>query len=160
MITACGRGSSTNMPAGTAPTAAAQSVNLPVVLSDASSEDWATIGVQVLSIALVPQGGGLDVTVYTAPSTPPIVNLAELDQLGELLGNASLPAGIYTGAVLTLGANPGDVVLTASTDPQPGFAGAPGRRARPYHRARSRFSTCKAARRPRPWPRTSRSTPH
>ena len=126
MITACGGGSATNTPASAMPTSTAQSATLSVVLSDASSEDWAMIGVQVLSIALVPQGGGTDVPVYTAPATPPIVNLAELDQLGELLGNASLPAGTYTGAVLTLGANPGDVLLIASADPQPGFAATPG----------------------------------
>ncbi len=126
MITACGGGSSADLPGSAMPTSTAQSASLPVVVSDASSEDWATIGVQVLSIALVPQGGGPDVTVYTAPSNPPIVNLAELDQLGELLGNASIPVGTYTGAVLTLGANPGDLVLTASADPQPGFAGTPG----------------------------------
>ena len=125
-IAACGGGAGTATPGNAMPTATAQSVSLPVLLSDASTEDWATIGVKVLSIALVPQGGGADVTVYTAPATPPIVNLAELDQLGELLGNASIPAGSYTGAVLTLGANPGDVLLTVAADPQPGFAGTPG----------------------------------
>jgi len=64
-----------------------------MLLSDSSSEDWATIGVKVLSIALVPQDGGSDVTVYTAPATAPIVNLAQLDQIAEILGNASVPAG-------------------------------------------------------------------
>jgi len=78
-----------------------------MLLSDASSEDWATIGVKVLSIALVPQGGGSNVTVYTAPSTVPMVNLAELDQIAEILGNATVPAGTYTGAVLTVSANAG-----------------------------------------------------
>ncbi len=126
MLTACGGGSGTTASNNAMPTSTVQSVSLPVVLSDASTEDWATIGVKVLSIALVPQGGGPNVTVYTAPATPPIVNLAELDQLGELLGNASIPAGTYTGAVLTLGANPGDVLLTVAADPEPGFAGTPG----------------------------------
>ena len=42
-----------------------QSGNVAMLLSDASTEDWATIGVKVLSIALVPQGGGGNVTVYT-----------------------------------------------------------------------------------------------
>ncbi len=125
LISACGGsgGTSGSMPP---PTATPQNTNLSVLLSDASSQDWATIGVKVLSIALVPQGGGADVTVYTAPSTPPVINLAQLDQLGELLGNASIPAGTYTGAVLTLGANPGDIALTVAADPETGFAGAPG----------------------------------
>jgi hypothetical protein len=29
----------------------------------------------------VPQGGGSDVTVYTAPATAPTVNLEQLDQI-------------------------------------------------------------------------------
>ena len=45
-----------------------ESVNVPLLISDAASEDWAAIGVKVLSIALVPQGGGGIVPVYTAPN--------------------------------------------------------------------------------------------
>jgi hypothetical protein len=103
-----------------------QMANVSMTISDASTEDWATIGVKVLSIALIPQGGGSNVTVYTAPATPPTINLVQLDQLGELLGNASIPVGTYTGAVVTISANPGDVLLTAASDPSAGFAGAPG----------------------------------
>jgi len=84
----------------------AASGTMPVVLSDASSEDWATIGVKILSIALTPQGGGSDVTVYTAPAQPPAVNLEQLDQLGEILGNVSVPVGTYTGGKLTIAGNP------------------------------------------------------
>ncbi|MDE2305364.1 MAG: DUF4382 domain-containing protein [Gammaproteobacteria bacterium] len=125
-LAACGGGSS-GMASNGGPTGGTpQNAVVSVLLSDASSEDWATIGVKVLSIALVPQGGGANVNVYNAPATPPMVNLAQLDQLGELLGNATIPAGTYTGAVITLSANPGDVVLTAAADPQSGFAGTPG----------------------------------
>jgi hypothetical protein len=100
--------------------------NLNLMVSDASTEDWATIGVKILSIALVPQGGGSPVTVFTAGSTVPTINLVELDQLGELLGTVSVPAGTYTGAILTVGANPGDVTLVVSADPEVGFAGTTG----------------------------------
>jgi hypothetical protein len=100
----------------------AQSATVPMVISDASSDDWATIGVKVLSIALIAQGGGANVTVYTAPSPAPFVNLEQLDQLGELLGNATVPVGTYTGAVITISGNSGDVLLTAAADPQVGFA--------------------------------------
>jgi hypothetical protein len=96
------------------------------LVSDASSEDWATIGVKVLSIALIPRGGGSNVTVYTAPSTPPFVNLEQLDQLGEIIGNVSVPEGTYTGAVVTVAGNPGDVLLIAAADPEAGFAAPPG----------------------------------
>jgi hypothetical protein len=95
-------------------------------ISDASSEDWAIIGVKVLSISLAPQDGGSDVTVYTAPNPAPYINLVQLDQLSEILGNASIPAGTYTAATLTVGGNPGDVLLTAAADPEAGFAGTAG----------------------------------
>jgi len=125
-LTACGGGSSGTSGAS-GPTLSStgttqQSANVPMVISDASSDDWATIGVKVLSIALIPQGGGANVTVYTAPSPAPFINLEQLDQLGEILGNASVPVGTYTGAVITVSGNAGDVLLTASADPEAGFA--------------------------------------
>jgi uncharacterized protein DUF4382/uncharacterized protein DUF5666 len=125
VLAACGGGSggsSMNPPVNSAP----QSAPVSMLVSDASSEDWATIGVKILSIALIPQGGGSNVTVYTAPSPAPMVNLAELDQIAEILGNVNVPVGTYSGAMLTLSANSGDVVLTVAADPEAGFAAAPG----------------------------------
>jgi hypothetical protein len=124
-LTACGGGGG----GGSSSVNSSQSISqvaTPLALSDASSDDWATIGVKVLSIALVPQGGGANVTVWTAPTPVPCVNLEQLDQLGEILGNVSVPAGTYTGAVLTISANPGDVLLTVAENPESGFPVAPG----------------------------------
>jgi hypothetical protein len=56
----------------------------------------------------------------------PTINLVELDQLGDLLGTLSVPADTYTSAILTISANPGDVSLVVSADPETGFAGTPG----------------------------------
>lgn len=127
LLAACGGGSSGGSVTTTSTTSnAAQNGNLSVLISDASSEDWALIGVKVLSIALVPQGGGANVTVYTAPTPAPTVNLVELDQIAEILGNISVPAGTYTSAVLTVSGNPGDVTLVAANDPQAGFAAPAG----------------------------------
>src|ERR1700722_8927896 len=124
LIAACGGGGSGG--SNTAPlNQVAQTGNVSMVVSDASTEDWATIGVKVLSIALVPQGGGTNVTVYTATMVPTI-NSAQLDQISEILGNASVPVGTYTSAVLTISANPGDVLLTVAANPETGFAEAPG----------------------------------
>src|SRR5215469_8901149 len=75
---------------------------MAVTMSDASSDDWACVGVRVLSIALVPAGGGSPVTVWSAPTPAPYVNLEQLDQLGEILGNVSVPVGSYSGAILTI----------------------------------------------------------
>ena len=125
LLAACGGGSGGGSNSLTPPSTP-QSANVAMLLSDASSEDWATIGVKVLSIALIPQGGGANVTVYTAPSPAPFVNLAQLDQIAELLGNVSVPVGTYTGAVLTVSGNPSDVLLTVAADPEAGFAAAAG----------------------------------
>ena len=103
-----------------------QTGNVNMMVSDASTEDWATIGVKILSISLIPQGGGTPVNVFTAGGTPPTINLVELDQLGDLLGTLTVPTGTYTGAILTLSANQGDVTLVVSADPEAGFAGTPG----------------------------------
>src|SRR5450432_2901099 len=128
VLAACGGGnggSSMSPPMNSAP----QSAPMAMLVSDASSEDWAMIGVKILSIALVPQGGGSNVTVYTAPSPVPVTNLVDLDNLSEVLGNASLvtdTAMTFTSAIVTLSANPGDVTLTAASDPESGFQAAPG----------------------------------
>jgi hypothetical protein len=98
---------------------------VPMVIQDASTEDWATIGVKILSISLNPQGGGTPVQVY-APNPVQLINLVQLDQLGEILGNISVPVGTYTSATLSISANPGDVMLRAAADPEAGFAGAAG----------------------------------
>jgi hypothetical protein len=95
---------------------------MPLLVSDASSDDWSTIGVRVLSVALIPQGGGSNVTVYTAPASAPAINLEQLDQLGEILGNVAVPVGTYTGAIVTIGGNPGDITLTAAASPEAGFS--------------------------------------
>src|SRR6204780_5496505 len=112
-LAACGGGSSNSDMSSTGNSSGStmQTGNVPLVMRDASSDDWALVGVKVLSIALVPQGGGPNVTVFTAGSDAPYLNLEQLDNLGEILGNVAVPVGTYTGAVITVGANPGDVLL-------------------------------------------------
>jgi hypothetical protein len=119
---ACGTFSSANSGSN----GGGQTGSLNMMVSDASTEDWATIGVKILSISLVPQGGGSPVNVFTAGSSVPTINLVQLDQLGELLGTLSVPAGTYTSAILTVSANPGDVTLVVAADPETGFAGTAG----------------------------------
>jgi hypothetical protein len=127
VLAACGGGSGSGS-SPTSPTSGTQAQlgAVPVVVSDASSDDWALIGVRILSIELVPAGGGSNVAVYTAGSAAPYLNLEQLDNLGEILGNVSVPVGTYSGAVLTISANPGDVLLTVGPNPEAGFVGTAG----------------------------------
>lgn len=120
LLSGCGSPSSSSNNPGS------QSGQISMMVSDDPVNDWAEIGVKVLSISLTPQGGGTPVVVYTAPTPVNMVNLIELDQLADILDSVSVPAGNYTGATFTLGANTGDVALTASSNPDPGFAGTPG----------------------------------
>ena len=123
-LAACGGGSDgSGMGSTASSTSTAQETGtVPLIVSDASSDDWALIGVRVISIALIPQSGSGHVTVYSAPAAAPYVNLEQLDQLGEILGNRPVPVGTYTGAVITVGGNPGDVMLTAAANPEAGFS--------------------------------------
>jgi hypothetical protein len=120
---ACGSSSSAGLGSNGGGT---QNGSVNMMVSDASTEDWATIGVKIMNISLVPEGGGSPVSVYTAPNPVPTTNLVQLDQLSDLLGTVAAPDGTYTGAILTVSANPGDVTLIVSADPETGFAGAPG----------------------------------
>jgi hypothetical protein len=124
-LVACGGGGG-GSGSSSASTSTTQNAVMPITVSDAPSDDWACVGVQILSIGLVPSGGGGAVTVWTAPAQAPYVNLVQLDQLGELLGNVSVPPGTYSGAVLTIAANPGDVLLTVASTPESGFPVAGG----------------------------------
>ncbi len=122
----CSSGSSSTNSNSGGSTPPQQTGQVSLIVSDAPTDDWAIIGVKVLSIALTPQGGGNDVTVYTAPSPAPTINLLQLDQLNEILGNVTVPVGTYTAATITVSGNSSDVLLTASSDPEAGFAAAPG----------------------------------
>ena len=114
--------SSSGNPSNNNNTGQTQSGTVNMMVSDASTDDWATIGVKILSIAFTPQGGGSPVTVYTAPSPTPVTNLVELDNLSDIVGSFNIPVGTYTGATFTISANPGDVTLITSADPETGFA--------------------------------------
>jgi len=121
ILAACGGGGS----GATTPPVTPQTSQVAMLISDASSEDWSLIGVKILSVALVPQGGGTNVTVYSTSSAA-MVNLAQLDNLGDVMGTPNVPVGTYTSAILTLSANPGDIALNVASDPQVGFPGTPG----------------------------------
>lgn len=124
--TANAGGSSAGNAPASAPTpvpASHAQASVPLMLaSDAASRNWAQVSVRVLGVTLTPQGGGAPVPVYTAPASATSVNLEQLDHVSQLLATVSPPPGTYTGALITVAANPGDVALTSSEDPDSGFA--------------------------------------
>lgn len=100
-------------------------VDVPLLVSDASNENWATIGVKLLKLSLTKQDGSSVDVPLGSPSLP--INLAQLNQIGELLNKVTLNAGdTFTGVTATLAANPGDISLTVAADPEPGFAETAG----------------------------------
>jgi hypothetical protein len=113
--------------ASTAPVATTDArLAVPLIIaSDGASRNWAKVAIRVQTVSLVPQGGGAPINLYTASPAAPPIDLAQLDGVGQLLGTVSVPAGRYTGAVVTVAANPGDVSLTSSEDPDSGFAAPP-----------------------------------
>ena len=121
----CSSGSSTS-PSNNNPTPQPQNGTMNVIVSDDPTEDWATIGVKILSISLTPQSGGNPVTVFTAASPAPCLNLLQLDQLSEILATASVPPGTYTAAqtvTISTGTPGATTSLGASAytlDPAPG----------------------------------------
>jgi hypothetical protein len=126
-LTACGGGGGASTASMPPPSPPPQTANMQLLVSDATSDDWATIGVQLLSVALVPQGGGSNVTVWTATTNPaPTLNLVQLDNLSDIIGSVSVPVNTYSGAVITVAGNPGDVALTVSSNPESGFPAAGG----------------------------------
>jgi hypothetical protein len=123
-VTSCGGGGSGNAGGTSSSSATAATAKIPLLVSDAPSNDWATVAVKVLAISLVPEAGGNPIAIYSAPSAHPSINLEQLDHVAQLLGTVPVAPGSYSGAVITLSANPSDVTLTSADNPDPGFAGA------------------------------------
>lgn len=118
--TTAASGSATGTPA---PSSHAQATVALLLAAGGASRNWAKVAIRILTVALTPQNGAAPVTVYAAPASAPPINLEQLDHISQLLGSMTLPPGTYTGAVVTVAANPGDVALTSSDDPSSGFAG-------------------------------------
>jgi len=123
-LAACGGGGGSSSGNNTSPPPP-QTAAVQLMVSDASSDDWATIGVQLLSVALIPADGSANVTIWTA-STPTPFNLVQLDNLADVIGPVTAPVNTYSGMVVTIAGNPGDVTLTASSNPTAGFPGTAG----------------------------------
>jgi hypothetical protein len=75
-----------------------------IMVTDAPSDTWSTVQVQVTSVTLLNQADHTKTAVaFTGAAT---VNLVDLDSVGELLASAQLPAGTYDQAVITVNPDP------------------------------------------------------
>ena len=121
---ACGNGGGSS---GGPPLASAnRQGNLLVNVSSENSDNWAQVTTKILQVELLPQDAAAP-PVTLQPSAPgSAIELAQPDQTETVLTEASIPGGTYTGAVVTLGANPGDLSLMAAAQTSAGFPGAPG----------------------------------
>lgn len=110
-----------------------------LVFSDDPTDNWSMIGFKVLNVSLMQTttvqksiasaATGTEkkvVSIYTAPSPAPTLNLIQLDQLGELMGSVSVAPGTYSSVQVVFSADPKDVSLVTSADPEPGFDLAAG----------------------------------
>lgn len=120
--TACGGGSSSS---SSTPAQTPQG-QVDVVVSDAPATAWSSVDVVIQKIALRPVGGGAPVVVYdqTAAASPAHVNLADLDELGQLLTGASVPVGSYDKVFVQI--DPNSVALTDSANPPSTYTVAGG----------------------------------
>jgi len=89
LLTACG-GSGSSSPAGVVapPTGTAN-----VLITDAPSDDWSTLQVQVTKVTLVHQEDhSKEEIAFSGNAT---INLVDMDSIGELLAAAQIPVGSY-----------------------------------------------------------------
>jgi hypothetical protein len=105
LLTACG-GSSSSSPTGVAapPTGTAN-----VLLTDAPSDDWSTVQVQVTKVTLVHQEDHTKEEI--AFSGNATINLVDLDSIGELLASAQVPVGNYDQMRVSINTDPSTMTI-------------------------------------------------
>jgi hypothetical protein len=115
LLTACGGSSASNSGTNTPPAPTTGSAN--ILITDAPSDDWSTLQVQVTSVDLFIQGNHTTpVNVYTGAAN---INLVDMDSIGELLASASIPAGTYDQMKVTINTDPTtmSIIPEGSTTP-------------------------------------------
>ena len=122
---------------GKTPTPAVQNGTVSTMVSDASSEDWATIGVKILSISLVPQGGGSPISVVHGAEPAASDQSRAVGSVERNTGQPERSRGNRTSANLTIGGNP--LAMSCSPFPPIQKPASLERRALSFPRAKSIF---------------------
>jgi len=92
-----------------AATSASPMGNANILVTDAPSDTWSTVQVQVTNVTLVNQADHSKTAV--AFSGNATVNLVDMDSVGELLASAQLPTGTYDQAIITVSTDPATMTL-------------------------------------------------
>jgi hypothetical protein len=100
LLTACG-GSGSSSPAGAIP---GPTGTANILVTDAPSDDWSTIQLQVTKVTLVHQEDHTKEEV--AFSGKATINLVDLDSIGELLATAQIPVGNYDQMKVSINTDP------------------------------------------------------
>ena len=115
LLTACG-GSSSSSSAGVVapPTGTAN-----VLITDAPSDDWSTIQVQVTKVTLVHQEDhAKEEIAFSGNAT---INLIDMDSIGDLLAAAQIPVGNYDQMKVSINTDPAtmSIIPEGSSTPVP-----------------------------------------
>ena len=100
LLTACGGTSSSHPASGVLGSTGTASV----VITDAPSDDWSTVQLQVTKVTLVHQEDHTKEEV--AFSGNATINLVDLDSIGELLSTAQIPVGNYDQMKVSINTDP------------------------------------------------------
>jgi hypothetical protein len=105
LLTACGGSGSTNSPGVVAPPTGTANV----LITDAPSDAWSTLQVQVTNVTLLQQGDHTkQVAAFSGGAT---VNLVDMDSIGELLAAAQIPVGSYDQVLVSINPDPTTMTL-------------------------------------------------
>ena len=115
-IAACGSSSMSGgtSPTGTTPPTPAATAPLKVLVTDSPSDDWQQVSVQLVSIGLRNQADRTWVKVWTPPSTattPPTINLVDLNGVAQYLNSATIPVATYDRAQIVINTDPTTMTL-------------------------------------------------
>lgn len=109
-ITSCGGSAGTSTtnppPVVTAP--------LNVLITDSPSDDWQQVSVQLKSISVRNRADRSYVQVWSPPAnatTPPTVNLVDLNGVAQFLNQATIPVGSYDRVQLVINTDPTTMTL-------------------------------------------------
>lgn len=109
---ACGGGGAVT---GSAPAGTAQ-----ILVTDAPSDTWSTVQVQVTGVTLVNQADQSRTVAFSGAAS---LNLVDLDSVGELLASAQVPAGTYDKLIITVNPDPATITLIPEGATTPVAAG-------------------------------------